>query len=205
MKKITALLFMLLIMPLSAVAAITGDALLLKEKLAQFELMNADFAQRVSSPEGKILNESWGQLTILRPGKFRWQVIMPEEELIISDGLTMWFYSPFIEQVTLINLKDAIAGTPFILLSGANEKQWENYLVIKENNQFKVTAPNDDTQNSTFIFKFDKQNNISQFAVIEEQGQRSEFTLSHKPLTAELDKNFFHFSIPEGVEIDDQR
>lgn len=205
MKKTSALLLMLLILPLSAFASITGDALLLKEKLDQFELLNADFSQRVSSPEGKILNESWGRLTILRPGKFRWQVLKPEEELIVSDGLTMWFYSPFIEQVTLINLKDAIAGTPFILLSGANEKQWENYRVIKENNQFKVTVPNDETQNSTFIFEFDRQNNISQFIVIEEQGQRSEFRLSHSPLTAKLDKNFFQFLIPEGVEIDDQR
>lgn len=205
MKKIISLCFLILIMPLSAIAAITGDALLLKEKLEQFELMNADFAQRVTSSEGKILNESWGELTISRPGKFRWQVLKPEPELIVSDGVTMWFYSPFIEQVTLINLQDTIAGTPFILLSGAKEEEWKNYHVVKENNQFKVTAPDNSAQNNTIIFEFDSQNDISKFIVIEEQGQQSEFLLSHKPLTETPDSNLFHFTIPEGVEIDDQR
>ena len=139
MKKFTAVIFTLLIGLLSVTVNAATDAQLLKQKLAKFSIINAEFSQRVSSPEGKILNESSGTLAISRPGKFRWEVTSPEQELIVSDGKTMWMYSPFIEQVTLLNLSGAIAGTPFLLLSGANESQWANYQVTKSNKQFKVT------------------------------------------------------------------
>ena len=205
MKKIISVLFIFLITPFCVQANGTTDAALLKEKLAKFSQINAEFSQVVTSQEGNVLNESWGKLTISRPGKFRWQVITPEEELIVSDGKTMWLYSPFIEQVTLINLSDAIEGTPFVLLSGANENQWANYLVKKENNQFTVKGADAQVQDSTFIFEFNDAGNISKFVVIEEQGQHSEFKLSHKPLTENLTAGYFDFQIPAGVEIDDQR
>lgn len=205
MKKVIFIVFMFLINPLYAFASVSTDATLLKEKLAKFKQINAEFSQVVTNPEGEVLNESWGQLTISRPGKFRWKVITPEEELIVSDGKTMWLYSPFIEQVTLINLSDAIEGTPFVLLSGANEKQWQNYLVTRDNNQFTVKDSDAQVHNNTFVFEFNAAGNISRFVVIEEQGQRSEFKLSHKPLAQKIETGYFNFQIPAGVEIDDQR
>ncbi|MFT6987328.1 MAG: outer membrane lipoprotein carrier protein [Psychromonas sp.] len=205
MKKCITLLFVFIITPFYAHAMATTDAGLLKEKLAKFSQINAEFSQVVTSPEGNLLNESWGKLTISRPGKFRWQVITPEEELIVSDGKTMWLYSPFIEQVTLVNLSDAIEGTPFVLLSGATEKQWDNYTVKMKDNKFTIKNADHQLHDNTFIFEFNDADNISKFTVIEEQGQQSEFKLSHKSLTAPLKADFFDFQIPVGVDIDDQR
>jgi outer membrane lipoprotein carrier protein len=181
------------------------DIEILKQKLAKFDIVNAEFSQHVTSAEGAILNDSWGHLAISRPGKFRWEVVTPEVELIVSDGITMWLYSPFIEQVTLINLTDAIEGTPFILLSGASEAQWSNYQVHKAGNKFTVSGKMDQSQDTTFIFEFNDNGNVSKFGVLEELGQRSEFTLNHKPLIVPLDENYFTFEIPDGVEVDDQR
>jgi len=205
MKKIFVAIVTLLISSLSVAVTATTDAQLLKEKLAKFTVINAEFSQRVSSPEGKILNDSQGTLAISRPGKFRWEVVTPEEELIVSDGQTMWMYSPFIEQVTLFNLSDAIEGTPFILLSGASDSQWANYRVTRINNQFKVIDITGPVRDRSFIFEFNDSDNVSKFVVIEEQGQRSEFKLSHKGLAESWDDKFFDFQIPVGVEIDDQR
>ncbi len=205
MKKFSALLFTLLISLTSVAVNAASDAQLLKEKLAKFSTLNADFSQRVSSPEGKILNDSLGTLAISRPGKFRWEVTSPEEDLIVSDGQTMWMYSPFIEQVTLLNLSDAIQGTPFILLSGANDAQWANYRVSRADNQFTVTDISGSAQDRTFIFEFNNAGKVSKFVVLEAQGQRSEFTLKHKTPVTSWNNNFFEFAIPDGVEIDDQR
>ena len=203
MKKSIILWCSLFIISWSANA--TTDVELLKQKLAKFDVINAEFSQHVTSAEGKILNDSWGHLAVSRPGKFRWEVVTPEEELIVSDGQTMWLYSPFIEQVTLINLTDAIEGTPFILLSGANEAQWSNYQVNKAGNQFTVSDKMDQSQDSTFIFEFNNKGNVSKFVVLEKLGQRSEFTLSHRAAKSSLDENYFTFEIPDGVEVDDQR
>ena len=56
-----------------------------------------------------------------------------------------------------------------------------------------------------FIFEFNHADNVSKFVVLEEQGQRSEFTLRNKKLSTPWNEGFFKFSIPEGIEIDDQR
>jgi outer membrane lipoprotein carrier protein len=184
--------------------ALSADAQQLKDNFAVFEQINATFTQQVSSAEGKLLNESTGEMTISRPGKFHWQVITPEEDLIVSDGKTIWYYSPFIEQVTLINFADAITGTPFALLAGATKAQWADYVVTKQGNIFSVTNPKQ-VQATNFIFEFDKNNNINKFVVIEEQGQRSEFLLTHKKVLTPIDAAMFKFNIPAGVEVDDQR
>ena len=184
--------------------ALSNEASTLKEKLSEFDQVNATFVQVVSSDEGKVLNESTGEMTILRPGKFHWQIETPEEELIVSDGETIWYYSPFIEQVTLINFADAINDTPFALIAGASDEQWQHYIVKQQGNQFTVTN-SQEVQHTTFIFDFDNNNNISKFVVIEEQGQRSVFELTHKNNTSSVDESLFNFEIPAGVEVDDQR
>jgi outer membrane lipoprotein carrier protein len=184
--------------------AISNEASALKEKLSAFDQVNATFVQVVSSDEGKVLNESTGEMTILRPGKFHWQIETPEEELIVSDGETIWYYSPFIEQVTLINFADAINDTPFALIAGASDEQWQHYIVKQQGNQFTVTN-SQEVQHTTFIFDFDNNNNISKFVVIEEQGQRSVFELTHKNNSSSVDESLFNFEIPTGVEVDDQR
>ena len=205
MKKTVVVISMLLTSFLSSAVLAATDSQLLKEKLAKFSFINAEFSQRVSSSEGKILDDSQGTLAISRPGKFRWKVLIPEEELIVSDGQTMWMYSPFIEQVTLLSLSDAIQGTPFILLSGANESQWADYQVNKINDQFRVKNIAGTVQDRSFIFEFNKSGHVSKFVVIEALGQRSEFKLIHKVLAKPWSEAFFDFQIPVGVEIDDQR
>ena len=201
MKKIILVIALFLINPFYAVGA-ENDASLLKAKLAKFNQINATFSQVVTNPEGDVLNKSQGELTISRPGKFHWEVLSPEEQLIVSDGTTMWLYDPFIEQVTLINLSDAVQGTPFALLAGAQE-QWGKYQIARDHNRFMVKSLDAQEKNS-FVFEFDDNDSISRFVVIEEQGQRSEFTLVQKPLK-KIESGYFTFQIPAGVEIDDQR
>lgn len=202
MKKI--LLSLCLIAFTFSAHALSKEAQQLKTKLAAFEHINADFVQRITSSEGKLLNQSTGEVTISRPGKFHWQVKTPEEDLIVSDGKTIWYYSPFIEQVTLINFNDAVNGTPFALLAGASKTQWENYIVTKQAGLFTVTNPTQ-VQATIFVFEFNETGNIAKFVVIEEQGQRSEFVLTHKRISKPIEQSIYDFKIPAGVEVDDQR
>lgn len=202
MKKI--LLSLCLITLSFSASALSKEAQQLKDKLAVSEIISATFLQRVTSAEGKLLNESTGEVRISRPGKFHWQINMPEEELIVSNGKTIWYYSPFIEQVTLINFSDAINGTPFALLAGTSDQQWTDYVVTKKENIFSVINSRQD-QATQFIFQFDSNSHIKKFVVIEEQGQRSEFILTHHAPVDDIDESLFEFNIPAGVEVDDQR
>lgn len=202
MKKLLSLFFVLLLSSQSAFAATDSEQL--QQKLNKYSQLNGQFIQTVTNSEGKVLNESEGQYIISRPGKFHWQITSPEEELIVSDGKTMWYYSPMIEQVTLININETIEGTPFALLAGADDNQWLQFSVEKQGNNFTVKRADQKVQDTSFVFEFDGADNITQFVVIEHQGQRSEFKLKQQALQKLTDATFT-FAIPEGVEVDDQR
>ena len=180
------------------------DSELLQQKLAKFNALDADFSQQVISPEGNLIQESLGKLVISRPGNFYWEVTSPEQELIVSNGIDVWLYSPFIEQVTIMNFADAIAGTPFALLSGADAADWANFTVKKTGDEFVISS-NDSNSRNKFVFRFDKDDKIAGFSVIEELGQKSVFTLTNNINAKPLNDDFYNFKIPSGVEIDDQR
>jgi len=196
--------FLCILVSVFNTAVAQTDSELLQAKLAKFNVIQADFKQQVISPEGEIIQQSTGQLTISRPGNFYWQVQQPDEEVIVSNGTDIWLYSPFIEQVSIMNFADAVAGTPFVLLSGADASQWANFTVARSGNEFTIIN-NDQNNNTTFTFIFDDKDNISEFRVQESQGQLSTFKLTANQKSKDISSDFFEFNIPAGVEIDDQR
>jgi len=204
MKKILFITVCLFTSMFQFVSAQTDNELL-QQKLAKFKTIDADFVQQVINPKGEVIQKSWGTLAIARPGNFHWQVTQPEEELIVSDGQDMWLYSPFIEQVTIMNFSDAIAGTPFALLSGADSTEWAQFSVVQKDQQFIVKSSDPKAATNTFIFIFNKAGNIKEFVVQESQGQKSVFTLSNNKHNSKFAKDYFEFTIPNGIEIDDQR
>jgi len=181
------------------------DSELLQQKLAKFSSLDSDFSQQVINPQGQVIQESVGKLIISRPGSFYWKVTSPEEELIVSNGIDMWLFSPFIEQVTIMKFSDAIAGTPFALLSGAEASEWQNFSVKQSEQKFVVKNIKNEINSNQFVFSFDKDDNISEFSVEEVQGQKSIFKLSNSKEASNLANDFFEFQIPQGIEIDDQR
>lgn len=206
MKKIILkLICLLVLLPSLSVVNAQTDSQLLQKKLSKFNTLNANFSQQVMNPKGKVIQESWGKLTIARPGNFHWEVTSPDDELIVSNGKDVWLYSPFIEQVTIMNFSDAIDGTPFVLLSGANAAQWAKFNVVANNNRFTVTHVDATVHSSKFVFVFDNVGKISEFVVRDEYGQKSVFTLSVNERAPRFPDNYFEFSIPTGTEVDDQR
>ncbi|WP_094751918.1 outer membrane lipoprotein chaperone LolA [Psychromonas sp. CD1] len=203
MKKVILMLLTLLF--LNVAQAQENDSQILQDKLAKLKVINANFSQVVRNAQGDILNKSIGTLTVSRPGKFIWHVTSPDEQMIVSNGTTMWIYDPFIEQVTLLNFNDTITDTPFVLLTGNAKKQWKHYKVSQKNNQFTLISTRELDSKGRFIFEFSDQGDMSKFIIIDEQGQRSEFTLTSFALRAPLNDKMFEFIIPDNVEVDDQR
>jgi outer membrane lipoprotein carrier protein len=71
--------------------------------------------QTTGSTKGK---QTSGQFVIARPGKFRWSIEKPYEQLIVSDGKQVSLYDKDLNQVTVRQLKDALSATPAALLLG---------------------------------------------------------------------------------------
>jgi len=175
----------------------------LQGQLAQLKPFSADFTQIVTSAEGDNLSTAQGLMQLQRPNQFRWETVSPDEQLIVSDGESIWLYNPFVEQVSIYSLKDAIANTPFMLIAGTEQTTWEGYRVTKQAGVYTVITPNDPAA-AVFTLQF-KQGEIEQFSIQEQQGQHSQFALTNHKTMNKMDPALFNFNIPEDTDIDDQR
>lgn len=197
MKKM--LLSLLLIAP----AVFASPQQELNTRLDKLNSFTAAFNQTVTSPEGDVISEGEGTLAMKRPNLFNWETVTPDENLLISDGKTLWYYSPFIEQVTVMWLDDATSQTPFVLLTRNDPTDWQNYNVTQDGDKF-VLSPKQASNLGEFVVNVRPDGRITEFAVIEQDGQMSRFALDNVK-NASPSASLFSFTVPEGVELDDQR
>ncbi len=80
----------------------------------------ADFAQIVVAKNGRKPQQSSGVMMFARPGKFRWQIDKPYQQLLVGDGDKVWIYDPDLRQVTVRKVGAALGGSPAALLAGDN-------------------------------------------------------------------------------------
>lgn len=204
---------------------------LLRTKLAKLNFFSANFMQKVVSETGELLEQSSGKLAISKPNLANWHTLEPDELAIVSDGNDVWFYNPWIEQVSVYSLSAAIAKTPILLLTSKDESLWQQYTVTQENillenaaqgntsqkevssvdSRFVISAidPNSQIKSLTLNFSIAGQekpvSELSQFSFLDATGQVSHIELSNFDAHKVPDSSLFNFSVPEGVQIDDQR
>ncbi len=176
----------------------------LSERLALTDGFSAKFEQQVISPDNEVVMEGSGLVDIARPSLFRWETLDPDENLLVSDGKSLWYYSPFIEQVTIYNQDQAMEQTPFVLLTRNRPSDWDAYNVEQENDVFTLTPTSVESNQGQFQITIDNKGVVKGFNVLEQDGQKSLFSFNdvkqQKPASSR-----FEFEVPDGVEVDDQR
>jgi outer membrane lipoprotein carrier protein len=80
-----------------------------------------EFSQQQVRASGRPADTASGTFAFSRPGRFRWEVTVPYEQLIVTDGERLHFYDKDLRQVTVRRVGDAIAATPAAILFGSNE------------------------------------------------------------------------------------
>ncbi|GLR02775.1 outer-membrane lipoprotein carrier protein [Vibrio hyugaensis] len=176
----------------------------LSKRLAINEGFSADFSQQVISPEGETVMEGEGTVEISRPSLFRWSTTFPDENLLVSDGKTLWYYSPFIEQVSIYWQEQATEQTPFVLLTRNRASDWDNYKISQKGDEFTLIPTAVDSTQGQFQINIDAKGVVKGFNVVEQDGQKGLFTFKNVKL-GKPKADRFTFTIPDGVEVDDQR
>ena len=64
-------------------AALRADVL---ETLAAREGIAGQFTQEIISPEGEVLERSHGNFSLLRPHFFRWEILAPDNQLLLANS-----------------------------------------------------------------------------------------------------------------------
>ena len=203
MKKIRQKLTALSLFAMASMAWANAD-IELQNRLNKVSVLSADFAQTVMSANGSNVQQGNGKLRIKRPNLFRMDIKSPQETQIIADGKTLWFYDPFVEQVTANWVKDAVNNTPFVLLTSNDKSHWAQYTVEQKDDRFVLKPKAKNSNIKQFDIRIDPNGVLKGFSTIEKDGQSNQYILRNIT-NQNLDGSLFKFTVPKGIELDDQR
>ena len=203
MKKIRQKLTALSLFAMASMAWANAD-IEVQNRLNKVSVLSADFAQTVMSANGSNVQQGNGKLRIKRPNLFRMDTKSPQETQIIADGKTLWFYDPFVEQVTANWVKDAVNNTPFVLLTSNDKSHWAQYTVEQKDDRFVLKPKAKNSNIKQFDIRIDPNGVLKGFSTIEKDGQSNQYILRNIT-NQNLDGSLFKFTVPKGIELDDQR
>jgi len=110
--------YLFLLLCLTPAAAYPAAIDSLKTFVQGTRTVRATFSQTLIDRDMRILQKTSGTMQFERPGKFKWTYEKPYEQLIIGDGVRVWFYDYDLNQVTVRKLDLAIGSSPAALLAG---------------------------------------------------------------------------------------
>ena len=182
------------------------DSEALQQQLAAIKSFKAEFSQQVTDSQGEAIMQGEGNIALQQPMMIRWQQQSPDDTLFVSNGDKTYYFDSFAEQVTIMNTHSLIDSTPFVLLTSKDPEQWAKYQVVAIDAGFSVT-PNKgvESQVEKLDIRFNaKEQGLASLTVLDTSGQQSLFTFKDAKVNEALATQTFEFTIPEGVEVDDQ-
>lgn len=198
------------LLTLAAVAAFaaespadTAAARRVESALGGLESLRAAFRQTVSDSEGRVIERAEGTMALARPGRFRWDYRIPQQ-LIVSDGRTVWFHDVELEQVTIRSAAEALAGTPALLLAGQGELAAE-YAISDAGtadglawSRLTPRAADGDFRELRLGFRGDT---LRRMLLLDRLGQITRLDFERIERNPRLDAALFTFVPPAGVDV----
>ena len=100
---------------------LAGNALAgARDELARFtgglKGLEGRFTQQVLDPNGRVKENSSGQVALSAPRLFRWEYLKPHRQLIVADGEKVWIYEPDLQQATVKPQGEEERNSPLVAL-----------------------------------------------------------------------------------------
>ncbi len=151
-----------------------------------------------------------GLVSYKRPGKMRWLYEAPEEQLLVTNGQTMWLFDPLLENVTVQKLEKITEGTALSFLLGLGNLQADfihraisKNLLIGQDGLIVELEPKKSTANLAFIQLnvHPETYNLQTIALMDQQDNYRTIQLMNMKYNLEIEHNFFEFTVTNDMEV----
>jgi outer membrane lipoprotein carrier protein len=169
--------------------------------------LSARFLQTVLDENQVVVQRSAGALSLLKPGRFRWDYYQPYDQQIISDGEHLWIYDVDLEQVTVNPLSEALGAAPAMLLS--SDRPVEEQFVVEELGRLpgggdllwvELQPRGKDIDYSRVYLGLDDRT-LRQMELRDNFGQRTRIVFEDVQINPEIPVERFEFEPPPGVDV----
>ena len=167
----------------------------LQSKLSTLNALSSTFSQTVTRKDGSLVSKSSGRLSLKKPDKFMLHTTSPDEQVLFTKGNTVYFYDPFVNQVSIFD-KQELYSSPFMLLTTKSESVWGQYEVAKGGNSYVLKAKN---PGQVVSIKLEFQGDlVSDLYVQLKDGNTNRYTLSQ--VKTQVSDSSFEYKIPGGPQ-----
>ncbi len=166
---------------------------------------SAAFTQTVTQPDGKTKSSS-GTFEFARPNRFRFSYVKPFEQLIVSDGRTVWIYDADLNQVSARKFSAALGATPAALLAGASLDRDFTLAALPSADGLdwaKATPKAKDSAFQSMRVGF-RGNELAAVEITDTFGQRSLLRFTQFAANVSLPAATFQFVVPAGADVIEQ-
>jgi len=163
----------------------------------------ADFQQKVFDKSGKLVQESRGSFSFLRPGRFRWTYVKPPQ-LIVGDGERVWIHDSDLNQVTVRRASRVLGSTPAALLAGASDLAKSFELVeagTKDGLEWLEAKPREKESGFERIRLGLSVSGVEAMELVDHFGQTTVLRFSNMERNPQFDAGTFRFTPPKGVDV----
>lgn len=193
-------------------SAAPEDASAARDRLESYlnntESMRGSFRQIDLNDQDNAISESVGKVAVQSPGRFRWEYVSPEPQLLVTDGESLWNFDPDLESVYIRTVASLEGANPAQLLNGEADLKRDYEVVgsysIEGVEWFEVRpkAAASDFEQVRLGFVEGTVNMLELWA---KTGSKTQIILSDVQMNPELDDKLFSFVPPDGVDVDDNR
>jgi outer membrane lipoprotein carrier protein len=163
----------------------------------------ADFQQKVYDKTGKLVQESSGSFSFLRPGRFRWTYVKPPQT-IVGDGERVWIHDVDLNQVTVRRVSRVLGSTPAALLAGASDIEKSFELVesgTKDGLEWLEAKPREKESGFERVRLGMSVSGVEAMELVDHFGQTTVLRFSNLVRNPQFDAGTFRFTPPKGADV----
>jgi outer membrane lipoprotein carrier protein len=204
--KLARILVGLLAVPLwAADARLDGLLKLIETRYNHAQTLEVLFREEYTPPARMPRVES-GRLQLRKPGRMRWEYSQPQGKLFVSDGKSLWLYTPDEHRAEKMKLKeseDMRAPLAFLLGRLDFSKEFRNIAARAEGALTRITADpqTDNLPYSAVEFVVSSEGQIREVKVTGYDKSLLRFAFDQEKLGLPLDQKLFRFDLPKGAGV----
>ena len=161
------------------------------------------FSQSVVVKSGRKPQQSAGIFAMARPGKFRWSYELPYQQLLVSDGVTLWSWDPELKQAVVKKVGNALGGSPAALLAGGDLAK--NFELADDGAadglDYVLATPRQQDASFARVRVGLRDNVPANMEIHDNFGQVTKLTFTQFERDPALDAALFRFVPPKGADV----
>ncbi len=172
----------------------------LNARLAAMDYLAADFTQQIQGPRGELIERSSGIVRLLRP-QFRWEVVEPYPQVIVTEDGQLKIYDPDLEQVMVRPLDEALVDTPLAVLTQEAVELGEDYEIEQLTpDSFRLHPLNTDALFDEILLEFGP-DGLETMVIRDHLGQSTDIRFENFAARSMIQSSDFTLDVPPGTDV----